>query len=242
MLINIDAKGLEWVTIVWLAQDPVGMDEIISGVDQHAVNQAAFGLPDRTTAKIFVFRLIYGGSKWAYCLDPAFNWISNNPEFWQDIIDKFYAKYKGIALVHKSWVKRAMETGELVMPTGRIYKFRPTRNKRGELEWPRTKILNYPVQGTGHDFVTVARVSLYKRIKAHDRFKNSVSFVSTVHDSIVLDIMENGDSLPLLVPIIRGVFHDINSNCNRLWGFDLNLPIGCDITYGPNLLDMQAIT
>jgi DNA polymerase I-like protein with 3'-5' exonuclease and polymerase domains len=97
MLVNIDVRGLEWVTIVWFAQDVVGMREIITGVDQHGENQRAFGLPERRIAKIFVFRLIYGGSKWAYALDPDFNYISKSPDYWQKVIDKFYDKYPGIS-------------------------------------------------------------------------------------------------------------------------------------------------
>ena len=76
MLVNIDVSGLEWCTIVWLAQDKVGMAEIVAGVDCHAINQQTFGLPERRIAKIFVFRLIYGGTAWAYVYDPDFNWIS----------------------------------------------------------------------------------------------------------------------------------------------------------------------
>src|SRR5687767_371525 len=101
------------------------MDEILTGVDQHAVNQKTFGLPERRIAKIFVFRLIYGGSKWAYALDPDFNWISKDPRFWQGVIDKFYDKYNGIKKQHDTWVREAIRTGRLVMPTGRIYTFQP---------------------------------------------------------------------------------------------------------------------
>lgn len=243
MLVNIDAKGLEWVTVVWFAQDPVGMDEILTGVDQHSTNQLAFGLPERRIAKIFVFRLIYGGSKWAYALDPDFNWISKDPDYWQGVIDKFYGKYKGIQKQHDQWVRTAIDTGMLVMPTGRTYKFTPSRSPRGETKWPRTQILNYPVQGTGHDIVTIARVSLFKRIKAHDLFKNSVLFVSTVHDSIVLDVDDTvwEKHGRLLVDLIHGVFNDVPSNFRRLFNVELNLPIQCEIQAGKNLFDTEEI-
>lgn len=244
MLVNIDAKGLEWVTVVWFAQDPVGMDEILTGVDQHAVNQKAFGLPERRIAKIFVFRLIYGGSKWAYALDPDFNWISRDPDYWQGVIDKFYGKYKGIAKQHDQWVRTAIDTGRLVMPTGRVYTFTPSRTPRGETKWPRTQILNYPVQGTGHDIVTIARVSLFKRIKADARFKDTCLFVSTVHDSIVLDVNESTwkEYGGVLVDLIHGVFRDIPVNFHRLFGVELNLPIQAEIQAGRNLFDTEDVT
>ena len=245
MLVNIDAKGLEWVTVVWFSQDPVGMHEITSGVDQHGVNQNVFGLPERRIAKIFVFRLIYGGSKWAYALDPDFNWISKNPKYWQGVIDKFYDKYKGIARQHDEWVRTAISTGTLVMPTGRIYRFEAKPAKRGGVEFPRTQILNYPVQGTGHDIVTIARVSLWKRIRAHDYFKDRVLFVSTVHDSIVLDVADEAWNDPSrreeLVSLVRGVFRDVPANFERLFGVKLNLPIECEVSVGENLLDTTVV-
>ena len=243
MLVNIDVKGLEWVTVVWFAQDPVGMDEILKGVDQHTVNQEVFGLPERRIAKIFVFRLIYGGSKWAYALDPDFNWISKSAKYWQEVIDKFYEKYKGIQAQHALWVREAISTGQLVMPTGRVYRFEPYRNKRGELEWPRTQILNYPVQGTGHDIVTIARVSLFKRIKANELLASRVLFISTVHDSIILDCDFTADSdlFKVLVEIVRGVFNDIPDNFSRLFNANLNLPIQGEISIGKNLLDKVTI-
>ena len=62
MLLNADAKQLEWICATYLSQDKVAIDEINNQVDQHADNQARFGLPSRLIAKTFVFRLIYGGS------------------------------------------------------------------------------------------------------------------------------------------------------------------------------------
>jgi DNA polymerase I-like protein with 3'-5' exonuclease and polymerase domains len=243
LLVNIDVKGLEWVTVVWFAQDKVGMDEIVTGVDQHSVNQVTFGLPERRIAKIFVFRLIYGGSKWAYALDPDFNWISKSPKYWQEVIDKFYAKYKGIAAVHDLWVNTAVQTGKLVMPTGRVYEFQPFDDPKGGLKWPRTQILNYPVQGTGHDIVTIARVSLYKRIKALGDLASRVLFVSTVHDSIVLDCNFDSRSelFTVLLSIIRGVFNDVPNNFQRLFDVEFNLPIVGEISVGSNLLDTTEV-
>ena len=244
MLVNIDVKGLEWVTIVWFAQDPVGMGEIVTGVDQHAVNQEVFGLPERRIAKIFVFRLIYGGSKWAYALDPDFNWISKSPNYWQKVIDRFYDKYRGIRQTHEGWVREVVKSGQLVMPTGRVYRFQRYANKRGELEWPRTQILNYPVQGTGHDIVTIARVSLWKRIKDDEILRDCVRFVSTVHDSIVLDTdvsSRDESTFTHLVSTIGGVFRDLPSNFEHLFGITLNLPIQAEVSVGNNLFDMEVV-
>jgi DNA polymerase I-like protein with 3'-5' exonuclease and polymerase domains len=245
LLINIDIKGLEWVTVVWFAQDKVGMHEILTGVDQHAENQTTFGLPERRIAKIFVFRLIYGGTAWAYVFDPDFNWISKDAKWWQKVIDKFYDKYRGINEQHNQWVREAVATGRLVMPTGRFYEFAPKPDKRGELKWPRTQILNYPVQGTGHDIVTITRVSLAKRIKAHEQLASRCLFVSTVHDSIVLDVqftLQDAALVRELVSVVHSVMRDVPDNFRSLFGVEFNLPIQCEISAGDNLLETVDIT
>ena len=161
------------------------MAEIVGQVDQHTLNAERFGLPDRRIAKIFVFRLIYGGSAWAYVFDPDFNWISKDPKYWQRIIDEFYNKYKGIAKQHTAWIQEATLNSRLVMPTGRIYPF--TRDEKGN--WPRTRILNYPVQGLGHDLMSIVRVSFRRRLDSDDfaDCRNDIKLCSTVHDSVVVD-------------------------------------------------------
>lgn len=239
MLLNIDLKGTEWIAINWFSQDPIGCKEIVEGLDQHSLNQKAFKLPDRVTAKVFVFRLIYGGTSYSYVYDPNFNWISKQPKYWQRVIDSFYEKYKGIKQQHTRWMSEAVDTSCLTMPTGRIYRFTPYVSPSGERKWPRTKILNYPVQGLGHDLTTIARVSLYKRIKKINELASNILFISTVHDSIVLDFP---DSLVDLVrPVVEGVANDLPVNFYRLFNVEFNLPIKFELTVGKNLLDMQPL-
>lgn len=239
MFLNIDLKGTEWVAINWFAQDPVGCKEIIDGVDQHALNQERFKLPNRTIAKIFVFRLIYGGTSYSYIYDPDFNGISNSARYWQRVIDSFYDKYKGIATQHAAWIGEAVATGQLVLATGRTYKFQPFQLPGGGLKWPRTRILNYPTQGLGHDITTIVRVSLYKRIKNQGGLNRNIKFVSTVHDSIVLDL-PNAE-LQFVRDIVSSVFRDFSDNFYRLFVVKFNLPLIGELSVGNNLLDMERI-
>lgn len=57
MLLNCDIKGLEVVVAAQLSGDKVLGQEIVDKVDTHANNQARFKLPDRVTAKRFIFKL-----------------------------------------------------------------------------------------------------------------------------------------------------------------------------------------
>ena len=56
MLLKADAIQLEWRAKVFLAQDKVAIQEILSGKDFHSDNQRFFGLPNRTVAKVFLYR------------------------------------------------------------------------------------------------------------------------------------------------------------------------------------------
>lgn len=57
MLINCDVKSLEVVVAAKLSDDKILKDEIIRGIDLHSNNQQRFKLPDRVTAKRFIFKL-----------------------------------------------------------------------------------------------------------------------------------------------------------------------------------------
>lgn len=240
-IIQADAKGLEIVCGAYLSQDPVLMQELLDGVDIHGRNQAMLGLPEgkkgRLVAKIFVFRLMYGGGAWGYANDPEFSWISAKKEFWQEKIDAFYFKYKGFARWHNEIVSKAPREGHLIMPTGRIYYFPLFRNKYDELEVPERSIKNYPVQGLGADVMAVARVSFYKRWKACGDIDGVI--VNTVHDSIVCDV--NKKEVERVAGLFNGVFKDLPDNFGRVFGRKFNLPLHCEVLAGSNMTDMKEV-
>lgn len=56
LIVNADGKAIEWYAGSFLANDKIAAKEIWDGVDQHSLNQEAFGLPSRLIAKKFIFR------------------------------------------------------------------------------------------------------------------------------------------------------------------------------------------
>jgi len=237
-LIEADASNLEVVCAAYLSQDKILMQELWDGVDIHGENQKALGFPSgpeyRLIAKIFQFRLIYGGSKFSYAMDPMFNKISAKPEFWDSIISNYYQKYKGLHAWHQALMRGVEKTGRWTSPTGRVYRYEIVRKANGSREWPRTTILNYPVQGLGADLMSIARVSAYKRLRELE----NLLFINTVHDSILLDLKEYNEEL---LSQLRGVFTDIPRNFEKLFGSKFNLPMKCKIKVGPNWKDMKEI-
>ena len=235
MLLQADAKQLEWVGATFLSQDETAIKEIWNEVDQHADNQQRFGLPSRLIAKTFVFRLIYGGSAYSYANDPNFKDIGNE-DFWQGIIDQFYNKYVGLKQWHTRIYDDARRDRRLTMPTGRVYLYEP-EIKYGKANWPRTKILNYPVQGLGADLMSIARVSLCNRLKE----KEGVLLVNTVHDSIILDFDEKKHDSTELVKIVDQCFNDVPLNFKKLFGVDFNLPMRVECEVGPDWGNMEKV-
>ncbi|MCI4437974.1 MAG: hypothetical protein JHC33_14295, partial [Ignisphaera sp.] len=217
-----------------LAQDKVLLKELIEGLDVHGSNQAAFGLPSRLIAKVFVFRLIYGGSAYSYANDPDFAGVSKSEKYWQSVIDKFYDKYKGIANWHQSITQEVIRTGKLTTPTGRRFTFEAKRNYKGELQWPITTIKNYPVQSLGADIMSLIRVSFRRR------FKNANIdglIVNTVHDSIVVDCSRGEEER--VTALFNSVFSDAPANFNRIFGVEFNLPLLCEVSKGNNMKEAK---
>lgn len=233
MLIECDAKGLEWVTVAYLSNDQIAIHEIRTKVDQHTENQKRFNFPERVIAKKFVFRLIYGGSAWSYAHDPEFIPVSRNEKFWQSVIDKFYEKYQDIYKWHTHIMQETKLTGMLAIPTGRIYRFGPT-NRGGDLEWPRTKILNYPVQGLAADIMVVLRVAFARKF-----IESGIpgKLVSTVHDSIVVDVEE--EYVEATCKLFEETFYEGDRYLKEYFNIDFPVKLECEIKYGRNLKDTQ---
>lgn len=234
MLFQTDASQLEWRTALALSGDLTGLKEVLNGEDTHALNQAAFNLPSRLIAKIFLFRTIFRGSGWSFANDPDFMHVSSDPRFWDGMNEKFFAKYEGLNNIHKVWADEVVAGRPIVGPMGRSWSISMGRDRHGELKIPWTVLSNYPVQGTGADVMMLARLSARRRIEAAGI---PCLWISTVHDSICLDTHEK--YLEQLKTIMDEVFRDIPQNIKALFGYEWTCPLACESKYGLNMKDMK---
>ena len=230
MLLNVDFSSLEVVTAAYLSQDTVMCQEVRNGVDFHGLNQEKFNLPERTIAKSLMFRIIYGGSQ--FSKDSKFFHVSKSQKYWDKVIEEFYEKYKGLHEWHTNLMREATLEGCITMPTGRFYNFSPDRGR-----WPRSQILNYPVQGLAADLVAIARVSLRRRLK---QAKLSSLMVSTIHDSVILDVVNDLDVIAENFRIMQEVVRDVPMNFEKLWKVKFNLPLTGEFSFGINKGNMQV--
>lgn len=133
---------------------------------------------------------------------------------------------------HESLVRTVLDKGRLVMPTGREYHWDRADVAR-RLWFHRPKILNYPVQGLGADLVAIGRVTVWKRLRKE---KIPHLFVSTVHDSLDIDCETCYTSS--IAKIVKQAIGDIPTNFERLFGVPFDLPVSCEIGYGPKLSEL----
>jgi len=242
MIVNIDAKSLEWVTYLELSKDTVGVDEWFALLkdakknDIHTANQIALNLPNRLIAKKFLFRAIYCGPAYAYSVDPEFTHVSKNVNFWQDIIDNFYRKYKGLKACHLKLIHDATTTGKITSPFGREYYYEPTKNWKGDMVWSEPDITNWINQGLGADVMAVARVATLQRFK---RYRLQSRLVSTVHDSIASDCPDN--EVQAVTEIKLSVFKDLHTLIEKAYGVPWKLPLLGEISIGPNMSDLTEV-
>ena len=234
MLMQADAAALEIRVAAYLSQDETLIREIVEELDIHTDNQTRFGLPSRLIAKIFVFRLLYGGSAYSYANDPEFMTISKSETYWQKVIDAYYEKYDGIKRWHVRLLREAVETGKVISPTGREYVFQEYNGSYKD-----TQIKNYVVQGTGADLMALARVSFHNRLKKLN-YKDCL-LVNTVHDSIVLDYNEKVCDTNTLAQLFHDVFRDLPKNFEKLFLTPFNVPMTCEVLVGSNWENMEEI-
>lgn len=211
----------------------MGINEIIDKEDVHSKNQVAFELPSRLIAKIYLFRTIFRGSGWAFANDPDFMHVSTDPKFWDALNDKFYTKYHGLNKQHDAWKDLVIAGKPIEGPLGRSW----TISMKPGFQIPWTTLSNYPVQGTGADVMTIARISAWNKIKAA---KIPCDWVATVHDDIKVDTRKQ--YVQQIVDIFHQSFDDIPKNVKKLFGYEWVVPMECEAAVGMNFKDMEKIS
>jgi len=236
MFIAADGSQLEWRVAIGLSEDQVGLTEIREKQDTHSLNQTAFGLPSRLIAKIYLFRTIFRGSGYAFANDADFSHVSSSASYWDGINEKFYSKYKGLDQWHKQLAAVVMDGKPIVGVMGRQWTINIPRDKNGNLKCPWTQLTNYPVQGTAADIMKLARVMFYRRIKQRSI---PCKFITTVHDSIVVDAESKW--LSEIAAVFHEVFADLPTQIYKVFGYTWTVPLECEVKAGNNMKDMIKV-
>lgn len=264
MLLKVDAAQLEWRVKVFLAQDKVGMEEIelmeqgkfdIHTDNQHRLlNLGHDKIKGRTIAKNFIYQMIFQDVFGDQGIKAAGHGFAGKADFmhvfegshksrvekWTEVSENFFNKYKGIRAHSVDLIRTASTTGRIVVPSGRWYPFKPEL-KYGELDWPRTKILNYPIQGFSADLVQLARLWLWQNcFKARVEFGDCM-LINTVHDDIEADVDNNPELMYNICIKMEQAFRNIPSEFEKKYGSHINVPMAGEVKFGVNLNEASMV-
>lgn len=246
-ILNADLSQLEWRVAAFLSQDPVAIREILDDVDYHRDNAIRFfgadpSLPNdhpdfkplRTIAKVFGFRLLYGGSAYGMYMDH--NMPNYSLSQWQEIVDGYYRKYVRLAQWQNEIIMRVYQHGVLKNPTGRLFSFYRFKkaNRRGEL-YNHSQIKNYPVQGLAAEVTAIAMCLINQQMR---RCNLKSLMILQVHDSIVFDVPD--EEIDQLARICMEVFTNLDKTISKFYGLSWNVPLSGDVEVGPNYGDVEA--
>lgn len=249
MLLKVDATQLEWRVKVWMAQDKVAMKEIQDGVKIHEDNQKRFNLPTKTIAKNFLYQMIFAdafgeqgfnGPAYSYAHKADFQEASTSVKFWEKVIEQFFDKYQGIYQHSVDLIRQATSTGRIVNPSGRFYKFSPLRLWSGQIDWPRTKILNYPIQGLSADLILLVRILLQKRFRVLN-YKERALLINTVHDDCEADVDNDPEIVYNVCVLMEECFRDINQEFKKKFGIEINVPMAGEVKFGWTLYEKDMV-
>ena len=243
-----DLSQIEWRDAAWLAHDEVMIHEINSGVDQHiAACVDLMELPfiskddseskmNRFYAKIFNFRMIYGGSWWGFFLDPKMPRFSKKK--WREICENFYKKYFGL----KNWQDKNIasvwsNSGLLIIPTGRRFQFNKIMGKDGVETYPENKIKNYPVQGmSGADILPLLCIIIRRGLI---QMGLRSRLILTVHDSIVFDVLK--EELERVRRLCQVTTKLLPMYISNFFDIDWNVNLDGEGEYGPNYGELKIL-
>jgi DNA polymerase I-like protein with 3'-5' exonuclease and polymerase domains len=240
LILVIDLSQLEWRVAAWMAQDSVAMQEIFDGVDIHLDNAIKFfGDPKyRQDAKIMTFRLLYGGSAYAFWIDPKMPDFSKGR--WNEIVDGYNRKYRGITGWQERNIRQVPQNkGYLIGPLGRIWKIPQEEHKRypGTMIYKDTCVKNYPVQGVATaDIVPLSMVMLQDRMDLDPHKFMSSNWFGQVHDSMLFDTIPSEVKRLAFTGIT--VFEELPARISDMWQVDFNLPLTGEAEAGRNYGDM----
>jgi DNA polymerase I-like protein with 3'-5' exonuclease and polymerase domains len=226
-IMEADFAQLEFRVAAFLAQDPIAMQEVLTGFDVHSYTAKVItdaGEPTtRQEAKVHTFAPLYGASGYGRTPPQAAYY------------EQFIKKYEGIAAWHKKLGDEAVRFEKITTPSGRQYAFPNTVRRANGTVTNFTMIKNYPVQGfaTG-DIVPVVLLEIERNLKP---LKSML--INTVHDSVVIDI--HPDEVDAVVQVINSLNSNLNEIINQYYAIDFNVPLLLEAKIGPNWLDTKDI-
>jgi hypothetical protein len=124
-------------------------------------------------------------------------------------------------------------------PTGTLYTWRSYdapeyARKRGKIDtFNPPEMKNYPVQGTGGEFVQSAGGRLWRQFVATDNYGGKAFLVNTVHDCNWAD--SHKTVRDQVAADMKRIMESIPEFYNERYGMDITVPFPVEVECGPNM-------
>lgn len=261
-ILEADYSQLEIVCLAVATGDPVLKADILSGKDLHRhFASKLFSKPEdqvtdaeRRVAKSFSFMLQYGSG----ALHMA-EQTGHSVETAKAFIEAYYSRYKVVKQCQDMWIDEVKRSripsvhktpkgypagiGQYRDELGRIYTFvetdAPEWMGKTSTSFSPTKIKNFRIQGMATGGIVPMMVGKFvMRIYAKN-LENSVLFVNTVHDSIVLDVQK--PFLGTAAMLCKSELEKAPLYLKEHFGMYFDIPLKVEVKYGATWESSQQI-
>lgn len=228
-----------------------------NGVSMPALEASGFvGKVERTKCKIFSFQRSYGAG-----VDTVAEETGMDVDETRALFDAEDILYPGVVEFNKNveaacansckpfqamnddgqW--QTFRRGYWQAPTGTLYSWRtyPAQDwqrKRGISDsFNPPEMKNYPVQGTGGEFVQAIIGLLIRHFIANDNYGDKAFLVNTVHDCVWVDCHK--DVLDQVCIDLKRIMECIPEYYNNRHGMNITVPFPVDVEYGINMNELK---
>ncbi|MFW6319003.1 MAG: DNA polymerase I [Bacillota bacterium] len=227
VLIAADYSQIELRVLADMANEKQLTKAFLAGKDIHTTTaQELFEKEDITSqerriAKAVNFGIIYGQSAWGLSDD-----LNIKLKDAQTFIDKYYARFPGIATFMDNVIDKAKQEGFVTTILNRR-RYIPEINSRiyAQREFGKRTAMNAPVQGSAADIIKLAMIKMDAELEA----KNLQSkMILQIHDELVFTVPKT--EYDTMMTLIKDVMEH---------AYDLTVPLNVDIASGDNLNDAK---
>lgn len=229
-----------------------------NGVSMEALEASGYvGKVERTKCKIFSFQRAYGAGVATVAEETGMT-----EEETRDLFDAEDALYPGVVAFNKNveaechrsakpfqalnentgqW--QTFRRGYWVAPTGTRYSWRtyPAQEwqaKRGIKDsFNPPEMKNYPIQGTGGEFVQAILGLLIRKFIETDNYGGKAFLVNTVHDCVWIDAHK--DVYNQVCSDIKPIMESIPEYYNNRYGMNITVPFPVEVEYGENMNSLE---
>jgi DNA polymerase-1 len=223
-IVSADYSQIELRIMAHLSQDEGLLEAFRNGVDVHshtaseifAIETGEVSSEQRRYAKVINFGLIYGMSAFGLASQ-----LGVERSAAQQYIDRYFARYPGVAEYMQSTRESARERGYVETVFGRrlyLAEIRSSNHQRRQAA--ERAAINAPMQGTAADLIKLSMIAVYDWIAKENL---GTRMVMQVHDELVLEVPDAE------VDTVRKRIPELMSDVAKL-----DVPLVADVGVGPN--------